>query len=741
MESQLLDICAELRVLDQSRTLLTCADGTQLILQADAVFLAEVFDKAKGCCTSEVLGTPLYSALAKHTSLKKPPTAASKVTVPRAHGSIDVLVCGDESFGKALVLALLNKGVKCAYSDRNPRECSYEVFHGGFLVVCRSTQSRMLFDSELQTLNESNVSWIPIDYEGCSLRVGPVVVEGRGANYSDCLARERANSIKEEVFAASLQPALRGSFLEFITQSPTLIEECAELVSHICSNEQVDQNQSSVFDTVWEIKPNSDLVIHPVLPINFVNPPDTMKPVHPPTFLVDRLYGVVRELTTVKHSSLMPPTLVTTQARTTDLSKMSGYVNTVFCQGSSVAPAQASENEIENVRDQNFYAAIGESVERYCSNLVDLKPVQYASYNELLRRGFPALDPRELVLFSSKQYETTGFPFQHMTADVRIGWVEGRYLDDDSAVYVPASLVYVNWHIRQNRHQPRINFPAFAGVAAGITEEQAILSGLSEVIERHATMVWWLNKQPLPHVRLSQAQLSLFEGAQENLRPALIHLDNTFNVPVAAGVVHNDTSKLVHVGFSCRSTLAEAALKAWSEALTLQEGAHDLKNPNGIHWSAIRDGLLPGRSYKAWREDRRYLDDFRPDLKDVDDLLVQQEVFLDPRAVDRVAPLLDVTPARDPQTVNELPDSSLKTYLEIVRNRGKRVIVVDITSPDVASCGLKVIRTLVPGTVGNTPAAFPYLGNGVVVNEAVTLGWREKPLDEECINNFPMPHA
>lgn len=739
----MLEICAELRPLEQSKSLLTCADGTQLILQADAVCIAELFDRAGTQSAQHVLGSPLYSALAQHGSLRDlpPATEERELGVPDSSRSTAVVVCGDESFGPTLANALTRKGLSCTYSHRSPRECSYEVFRGGFLIVCRSSESRIQFADELRALNELNVSWIPVDYCGFSLRVGPAVLEGCGATYSDCLARERANSINDEVFAASLQPALRGNFLRAITSTPSLVEECATLLCRICSEVPIDRAQSSVRDTVWEMRPNSDLVIHSVLPISFVNPPDKQLPIHPPTFLVDRLYGIVRELTTVTHSPMMPPTLATTQARTTDLSKMFGYINTVFCQGSSIIPSDTVRDDEDRIHEKNFYAAIGESVERYCSNLIDLKPVHYASYNELRRRGFPALDPRELVLFSSRQYETAGFPFQPLAADLRIGWVEGHYLDDDSAVYVPASLVYVNWYLRQNRHQPRINFPAFAGVAAGTSTEQAILSGLSEIIERHATMVWWLNKHALPHIKLTQAQLALFDGAQETLRPALIHVDNTFNVPVAAGVVHNDTSALVHIGFSCRSTLAEAALKAWSEALTLQEGAHDLKNPDGIHWSAIRNGLLPGRSYKAWREDRRYLDDFRADLKDVDDLLVQQEVFLDPRAVEHVAPLLDRAPTREPGTVNELSNDFLSTYVEKVYDHGNRIITVDITSPDVASCGLSVIRTIVPGTVGNTPAAFPYLGNGVVTHEAVKLGWRDRPLAEEDVNSFPMPHA
>ncbi|MBM7825785.1 ribosomal protein S12 methylthiotransferase accessory factor [Arcanobacterium pluranimalium] len=758
----MLTICTELRPLTSEKSLLTCADGTNLILNAQATDIAQVIDQAQNNCSPEILGAPLFEKLTQHHSIRKldphkhaqrphaqplverPPTAQTSQTSQTCG---NILICGDAALGTELAARLqkLTKlaklDVQCTYSDLTPRECAYEAFHGGTLIVCRSNQSKAVFCEELSTLNELNVSWIPIDYSGISLLVGPAVIDGDGASYHDCVARERGNAIDHEVYLASLQPAMRGNFLEHILNCPQFLDECAQLISQIHTERSVDTQRNGVVNTVWELHPGGALNVHPVLPRHFVNPPAHQSVKHPQTFVVDTRFGLVRELTEVKHSAYMPPTLHTTQARTTDLTKISGYVNTVFCQGSSIIPPDASPVQKAQAIENNFYAAIGESVERYCSNLIDIKPVTYASYNQLRKRGYPALDPAEIVLFSQRQYAHPGFPFVPFSRDLEIGWVEGMYADDEAPVFVPASLVYVNWHTRQNSHEPRINFPAFAGVAAGATAEQAILSGVSEVIERHATMVWWLNSFALPHIVLSDAQRRLFDGAQETLRAGLINLDNTFDIPVAAGVIHNDTSKLVHVGFSCRASIEEAALKAWSEALTLQEGAHDLKNPHGTHWAAIRSGLLPGRSYKAWRADRKYLDDFRDDLKDVDDLLVQQEVFLDPRAVDYVAPLLDREATRLASTVTPLADNSLSSYRAKIEARGNRLITVDITSPDVSACAMRVIRSIIPGTVGNTPAAFPYLGNDVVVTEAVKLGWRDKPLPEENINHFPMPHA
>ena len=154
-----------------------------------------------------------------------------------------------------------------------------------------------------------------------------------------------------------------------------------------------------------------------------------------------------------------------------------------------------------------------------------------------------------------------------------------------------------------------------------------------------------------------------------------------------------------------------------------------------------RRGELNGRSFKPWRADRRYLDDFRADMHDCDDLMVQQQVYLDPRAAARVRHLIERPQTREPVEVPTVGERTVDAYRQRVEALGLEVIVVDITSPDVASTGLRVVRVIVPGTVGNAPAAFPFLGLGRVQELAVELGWRSTPLPEADLNYFPLPHA
>ncbi|QRV02743.1 YcaO-like family protein [Arcanobacterium phocisimile] len=741
-------LCLEARHLSEGRTLIHCVDDAKIIVTANTYSVIEEIKRAEECQDLDCLGVPLKKMLLKHGSvlpIERPCNEAviaeNDCHVHQGESGVEVLVCGYEPVGTRLVAILHNEGVKAQYSSKTIRECSYEVIRGGFLLICRGPGSRQLFADEVRALEVLDITWAVVDYAARSFLFGPVVQDGKGARFSDCMKRSWGNAINKEVYLAELQPALWGNFLSRLISAHPAMEMLAHLVRGLIKKDVENKEGVSPLDTVWEIGLDGQLDVRAVLQCSFINGPSKQIQIHPPTYLVDSKFGIVRELNEVRYSPSMPKTLHTTQARVTDLARVAGYANTVFCQGSTLISDTCAGSERKKKIEYNMKSAIGESVERYCSNLIDLLPVIHGSYDSLLRRGYPVLDPSELVLFSEQQYAEPGFPFEKFSHDLPVSWVEGRYYGSDSPVFVPASLVYVNWYTNQYHHEPRVNFPAFAGVAAGETIEQATRSGVSEILERHATMVWWLNAQALPSIELAPGQCQLFESSQDILRPSLVHLDNTFDVPVAAGIVHNDSHQLVHVGFSCRSTIDDAALKAWSEALTLQEGALDLLNPEGVHWKAIAEGFLPGRSYKKWRGDRCYLDDFRQDMKDVDDLLVQQEVFLDPRAVRRVAHLIDRPATRQANSVPHLKDNSLASYVEKIEARGKRVIIVDITSPDVASCGLRVVRALVPGSVGNSPAAFPYLGQGVVAREAVELGWRERALTDAEINLFPMPHA
>ena len=85
--------------------------------------------------------------------------------------------------------------------------------------------------------------------------------------------------------------------------------------------------------------------------------------------------------------------------------------------------------------------------------------------------------------------------------------------------------------------------------------DYAVTSALEEIIERHATMVWWLNGHPIDATDPADlARLWDSVPAEAGQRPSLIMIDNEFSVPVAAGVLHNDVDTLVNVGLAHAAT-------------------------------------------------------------------------------------------------------------------------------------------------------------------------------------------
>ncbi|MFF4104223.1 YcaO-like family protein [Streptomyces sp. NPDC001903] len=385
---------------------------------------------------------------------------------------------------------------------------------------------------------------------------------------------------------------------------------------------------------------------------------------------------------------------------------------------------------------QALRSAEGEAVERFCGSVPPApERVRYASHEELTRRGVPALDPRRLVLYSPRQYATPGFPFRPFLRDSPAHWIEGRFADRDEPVHVPAFLVYTAWRrMPHERPEPLYAFPALGGTAAGPTPADAVRAGLEEVVERDAAAVWWAHARPLPALEPTPYLRGLTRGAARDFDIRLTYLENEFEAPVlAAGVRSRDEGWLTY-GFAVRCDPVEAAAKALAEAYTLHLTCRTLDNP-------AANVRTPGRPspLKPWRADRRYLDSYRDDASDVVEQLCQQQLYLDRRAADRVAPW-----AWNRQTGSwtDVPRGDAGGgLLHRVRAKGYEVITVDITAPRAAAAGMHAVRVIVPGTVGAAPAAYPALGAHRIQEAGTRLGWTRSPLPEPELNTFPMPHS
>ncbi|MFJ6945996.1 YcaO-like family protein [Streptomyces wuyuanensis] len=418
-------------------------------------------------------------------------------------------------------------------------------------------------------------------------------------------------------------------------------------------------------------------------------------------------------------------------------------------------------------------AAVGEAVERYCGNLVpDTLPV--APWSRLVRDGRDAVDPREFALYSSAQYARRGFPFVAMSPELPIGWSAGHDLVDARQVLVPASLTYVNYFRGTHRSEPPTNYPLLAGTAAGATLEEARLAALREVLERDAVTLWWLSGAPAtplypeasppraqsagaspeeltaeadaPPVAPAQAgplAAALREAASAGLRVTLLRIPCAFDVVVAGAFIEDPARRLVAFGSACRSTADEAAAKALTEAVGTHETGLELLDHEGDFWSAVHHGRTRRGPYRPHREDRAYLDDFRSDWRDVNDVRLHLQVYLDPRTQDsRLDRLRCPGTARHPRTLADASGpAALDDHVRMLAAQGLRVVSVDLTAPEVRAAGCHVVRVLVPGLTCNAPAAFPFLGGRRLYHEPVARGWLPRPPREADLVLAPLPFS
>lgn len=445
--------------------------------------------------------------------------------------------------------------------------------------------------------------------------------------------------------------------------------------------------------------------------------------------LIDKDHGIVQQTRVVKHHKSVPTRLWTVQADASDMTRVSPWHTNTNCQGSSF-------DDLEGAT----LAAIGESAERYCGNILDSLPRIFSSWNKLSSNGISALDPRKIVMYGEEQYSNPKFPIEKLSIDKEVSWVPGRNITTGKETWIPSSLVYVNYVFGKFEKEPIVNMPSFPGIAAGATEEMAIISGIQEIVERHATMVWWHNAIKLPKLKLPQNLIDIWKGAEGQIFSAM-SLPNEFNIPVIAGIVEYPEEKLFNIGFAARESYSAAIKKAWSEALTLQEGSRDLLEPNGLFRQAFATGRLNGAAMKPYREDRLYMDSYRDDFRDVSDLQCQQQFYLDPRSREKISHIVDTDTFQDFPREPLNIDGSLESYRKCIEDKGYEIYVTNITTPDIKSAGLEVVRVVIPGLVPNFSAAFPALGMDRLKDDPVRLGIFKNKLETDEMNWYPLPHA
>lgn len=261
----------------------------------------------------------------------------------------------------------------------------------------------------------------------------------------------------------------------------------------------------------------------------------------------------------------------------------------------------------------------------------------------------------------------------------------GRIPDGGYRIWIPASLVYINYHQEAFRGEPQTHFVQYAGIACGATRNSAIISGLLELIERDAVAIWWGADVPLPalNVRRYPRLRSYVEPIQADSPVSFkwFPIPNDSGIPVIGSLLHDSRQHIVCMGFAARFSAEEAALKAAAEAAQSYHIALDLLDPDSPTWNAIQQGILNDKALKPYRADRSYRSAFRDDYRDMVDLYLNSQYYMDPATHTEISSLLNAEetamlpadaaiPATMEALVHQLSSLDLGSFLRGCDNAG-----------------------------------------------------------------------
>ena len=364
-------------------------------------------------------------------------------------------------------------------------------------------------------------------------------------------------------------------------------------------------------------------------------------------------------------------------------------------------------------------SALGEAVERYAAYHLDPRRVSTGP------AAPDAITPADCVLYSEAQYAQDGFPFRPWTPNAEISWVGGTDLHSGEPVPLPAALVHLVYPM------PRLedHFTAVTsnGLSAGPTLARAILGGLYEVIERDALMITWMNRLPateldvmdsrchaatiIRHYRRFGVAVRLLKLATDQL-PAVIMAVADDPDPARPARV---------VGMGCDLDPAVACDKAVFELCQARPS------------EAVRFREKPPAVRLKSYEDVKDLDDhpgfhaMRKNLREFD--------FLADGA--RSVALADLAGFATGDC-----EADVAAVAKRLRETGARAAYADITTPDVAEAGYRVVRAIATGL---QPIHFGWgqarLGGRRLYDAPMRWGFAGGPSTPETLNYCPHPLA
>lgn len=349
-------------------------------------------------------------------------------------------------------------------------------------------------------------------------------------------------------------------------------------------------------------------------------------------------------------------------------------------------------------------SALGEAIERHCGVFRGDESRILGSLKSL---GERAIHPNACMLFSDYQVrhrqEKDGWSPVPLPLDEthEMEWTPLWSLSSATWKYLPTAFCYYGYA------DARYCYAESNGNAAGQTRDDAILNGLTELIERDAIALWWYNRIPRKGVDLSTVREPYIRQLVDYYRSIqrevwVLDITADMKIPTFAAVSRSlQDSEDIIFGFAananCRRAIV-AALTEMNQCLT-----------SVLQWH--RDG--------ARHNDRNFDENL---LRWWRTATVQNQPFLQPTEIGAI---------RDGLSWHENARDNIVTCQKWVEAAGMELLVLDQTRADI---GLPVVKVVVPGLRPFWSRFAP----GRLYDVPVSLGWRESPLSENDMNPYEM---
>jgi ribosomal protein S12 methylthiotransferase accessory factor len=314
-------------------------------------------------------------------------------------------------------------------------------------------------------------------------------------------------------------------------------------------------------------------------------------------------------------------------------------------------------------RSDALVGAIFESYERYCLSIY--RDLRWCSYTELVADGAHAVHPREFV----------GTRRRARLADLDsrpLRWCPGRSLLTGEQTWVPAQAVFVPYAFTDD--ELPLRDPISTGAAAGVDQDSAAHRGLLEVVERDAVML--MHYRSAGH-RVDMSGSSdprlrrlLAESARLGLRTTFVQIDNGLPVDAVACLISDPEGRYPaqSVGSKASVSIEDAALGALLEAATLRRSAR------------ARRTMLTELAAKY------------AGPSDIDSLESRMAVWAQPGMAAHLAYVDEMPVVQSNSRWRSAPE-----LIAAISRVGTDIVVVDVTTSDVARLGIDVVKVVVPG--------------------------------------------